>query len=85
MSIRAVAFSQVACDNCGSVHKAIERGATSARIAASRDGWQFAEFPDLPRNKEGPRQWDSCPDCELPASSQEAMAQYRARGAGGAR
>jgi hypothetical protein len=85
VSIKAVSFAQVACDNCGVVHKGMQRGGTSARIAASRDGWRFAEFPELPRNKEGPRQWDSCPDCEIPASGQDAMTLYQARSSGGSR
>ena len=47
-------FSQIKCDGCGKTHPELtRRGATSIRIAASNDGWKFAEFDDVPRKPEG--------------------------------
>ena len=84
MSIQAVSFSQVVCDGCGAefapAERTVYKGATAARIAASRDGWKFAEYPEHKRNLPGPRMWDACPDCPLPATSAEAQAALLAQG-----
>lgn len=87
MSIQAITFSQVACDGCGAEYAPAEltvyKGATAARIAASRGGWKFAEYPDHKRNMPGPRMWDACPDCPLPATSTEAWDLLAAQGRAG--
>ena len=80
MSVEAVTFSQLKCDGCGKTHPDLtRRGATSIRIAASNDGWKFAEFDDVPRNQKGVRLWDSCAECPLPSTGAEAHAMKKGR------
>lgn len=72
MSALVVSFTQLSCDNCGALYEPVERGVTTARLLAARDGWKFAEFRQ-PRS--GPRVWDACPleECRLPESGEEAI------------
>lgn len=79
MTVGTVTYAQVACDGCGVLFPDLEtgahppvRGATMARIAASRHGWKFIEYPESKRNVPGPRLWDACPDCELPPTLEAA-------------
>jgi hypothetical protein len=73
VSAVSISFTQLVCDTCGKSHQGMAVGATSARIAASRDGWKFAEYSDIPRNQKGPRLWDSCAECPIPESSAAAI------------
>ena len=84
MSVRTVSFSRLACDGCGAEHPELATDATSARIKAAPDGWKFRQYDvrkgnGVPGNQKGPRQWDACPECEVPKDSAAAMAAGKAQ------
>jgi hypothetical protein len=84
VSVVAVGFSRLVCDGCGTEHPELATDATSARIKAAPDGWKFRQYDarkgtGVPRNQKGPRQWDACPKCEIPETSDAAMAAGKAR------
>lgn len=92
MSIKNVSHSQIECDSCGQTRIGPELDATAARIAAAQEGWHYVAWnikglqkrvPDTRPGRDGsfsvqtvPRQWDCCPDCQLPESP-EAAAKIR--------
>jgi hypothetical protein len=83
VSVRAVGFSRLVCDGCGAEHPELASDATSARIRAAADGWKFRQYDartgtGVPRNQKGPRQWDACPQCEIPETAAAAMAAGKA-------
>jgi heme exporter protein D len=56
------------CDSCKARTELLGDNA-SARVQASRQGWKFMIYQglDVPGDRKlRSRQWDSCPDCELP-------------------
>lgn len=78
MSVVPVGFSQLVCDGCGAAYENLDEDAISVRIKAAPDGWKFRQYTTakgngVPRNQKGPRQWDSCPNCDVPATSADAQ------------
>lgn len=88
MSATTVSFVQLACDTCGFIRAKAVHGATAARIDGAAEGWKYAEWDTRGRNtytkknsfgsptrerRVLPAQWDSCPDCPLPAGPEEAF------------
>lgn len=75
MSIKKI--SQLTCDGCGNGRLLTIEDVSTARIEAQRTGWKFMTYQGLntppgdagPRSTPGKRsrQWDACPNCELPA------------------
>jgi hypothetical protein len=72
MSIKAINFSYLVCDACGTTYPTGGTSATVTRIAAAADGWKYAEWK--PRQRGVVDRFDACPQCPLPADAGEATA-----------
>lgn len=78
MGTRQVSRCILVCDSCGAERGELATDATNARIAAAADGWKFIQYGRRSHGtngarQAGPRQWDACPNCELPATAEKAL------------
>lgn len=77
MTTRPIHHTAVVCDACGRQQEGLLLDATSARLAAARDGWKYTKYDRRLRQPKahqyGPRVFDSCPDCPLPETPEEAQ------------
>jgi hypothetical protein len=68
MTLRAQRIFTVTCDACGAEHHdpTAESG-LEMRVAAGVAGWKFRQGKPGKGGKGQVRQFDACPDCEVPS------------------
>lgn len=82
MTVKPVHRCYLICDGCGRERFTLGADATTIRIAAAAEGWKFIQYNRRlggRRKQIGPRQWDACPDCEVPPTVEDAYAIRQSR------
>lgn len=70
----------IECDCCGTTELSVAQEAVHARVEISRKGWKFLSYQNqnfVVNGKMRSRQWDACPECELP-EPEEVLAKLAA-------